>query len=294
MTIRQLKLANLFIWSGVALLLLALALSYPTLSVYLTTLRQTRQIATAPALDEALVREENASPNLLPFEGEQESYRNLGALLEGEPDTPTTANQGTPTPTLTITTEPTEASANPTESATTPTPRPPTATPQPTATPTGVPPASLSIPAIDLEAPVVPIGWETEGSGGNVQTIWQVPDWRAAGWHDTSAPLGVPGNTVLNGHNTTRGEVFRDLYKMEEGEAIFVTGTNDVTFTYRIENIYIVEEAGQPLDVRIQNARYIQSTTDERLTLITCHPYASTRYRLIIIAKPTDRPDNLQ
>ncbi len=291
MTIRQLKLANLFIWSGVALLLLALALSYPTLSTYLTSLRQIRQLATAPALDEALVREENGSPNLLPFEGEQGRYRNLGALLEGEPDTPTSSTPLTPTPTRTLTSEPIADSTAP---ETTPTSRPPTATPRPTATPTGVAPESLSIPEIDLEAPIIPIGWETEGSGDNVQTIWQVPDWRAAGWHDTSVPLGVPGNTVLNGHNTTRGEVFRDLYKLAEGDAIFVTGANDVTFTYTIEDIYIVEEAGQPLEVRIQNARYIQPTTDERLTLITCHPYASTRYRLIIIAKPADRPDNLE
>lgn len=276
-----------------ALLLLALALSYPSLSAYLTSLRQTQQIATAPPLDDTLVQEDSGAPGLLPFEGEQENYRKLGAILEGEPDTPTSASPATATltPGAAIADDPTATRPS---AERTPTPAPPTATPSPTATPTGVPPETIEIPEVNLEAPVIPIHWETENSGGTVQTVWQVPDWRAAGWHDTSVPLGVPGNTVLNGHNTTRGEVFRDLYKLEEGDEIFVTGTDGTRFAYRIENIYIVEEAGQPLEVRIENARYIQPTTDERLTLITCHPYASTRYRLIIIAKPMERPENLE
>ncbi|HDQ34869.1 MAG TPA: sortase, partial [Chloroflexi bacterium] len=153
----------------------------------------------------------------------------------------------------------------------------------------GALPTRVRIPTIDLDAPVVPIGWElVEG-----QAVWQVPDWRAVGWHDTSASLGVLGNTVLNGHNTTRGEVFRDLYKVEPGELLYVEGEDGETYTYRVESTYILQEAGQPLEVRMQNARYIQPTLDERLTLVTCHPYGSTRYRLIIIAFPEIEPVDL-
>jgi len=109
----------------------------------------------------------------------------------------------------------------------------------------------------------------------------------AAGWHETSAPPGVGGNTVLNGHNTTYGEVFRDLYTLEVGDAITVY-SGDTPHEYTVAEVLILPEAGQPLEVRIGNARYILPTDDERLTLVTCHPYGSLRYRLIVIARPAD------
>jgi LPXTG-site transpeptidase (sortase) family protein len=116
--------------------------------------------------------------------------------------------------------------------------------------------------------------------------MWDLPETRAAGWHETSAPPGIPGNTVLNGHNTGKGEVFRDLYKLDIGDEI-VLYANDVSYTYTISETLVLPEAGQPLTVRIENARYILPTEDERLTLVTCHPYGSLRNRLIVIARPS-------
>ena len=271
MTIKELKTANILIWGGVALLVLGLLLGYPTFAPYFSTMAQTDDISTAPPLDPEISQADGTpEANLLPFEGEEENYRNLGAVLEGEPNTPPRPSV-TPVSTSTVQTP----GASPDEAT-------PTAIP----TPAGTLPRAISVPAIDLEAPVVPIGWEVVGSGDNAQSQWLVPEWRAAGWHNSSALLGVPGNTVLNGHNTTRGEVFRDLYKLESGASIVVTGEDGREYAYNVEHKYILEEAGQPLEVRLENARYILSTKDERLTLITCHPYASTRYRLIIIAFP--------
>jgi sortase A len=40
--------------------------------------------------------------------------------------------------------------------------------------------------------------------------------------------------------------------------------------------------------VRLQNAQWIQPTTDERLTLVTCWPYNDNSHRLIIVARPID------
>jgi LPXTG-site transpeptidase (sortase) family protein len=99
--------------------------------------------------------------------------------------------------------------------------------------------------------------------------------------------LGLPGNTVLNGHNTTNGEIFRDLYQLEPGNHL-VLFAEEERFEYEIDEILLLEELGQPLEVRISNAQYIQPTRDERITLITCHPYASLRYRLIVIARPVE------
>jgi sortase A len=119
----------------------------------------------------------------------------------------------------------------------------------PTATPTevwtGTTPVTVSIPGIRLEAPVVPIGWKIERD----RRVKNRPsgtclNWRAAGWHNTSVPLGVPGNTVLNGHNTGNGEVFRDLYKLEVGDEVFLTGEDGEVYGYRIEEKYILREAG--------------------------------------------------
>jgi sortase A len=153
----------------------------------------------------------------------------------------------------------------------------------PAATPAA--PSRIVIPAIGVDAPVMPISWEIQDIDGQPHAFWDVPDEYAGGWHDTSAPLGVPGNTVVNGHNTTNGEVFRDLYRLETGAPIIVY-SGDVPYTYVVSETLILREAGQPLEVRQENARYILPMADERLTLVTCHPYGSLRYRLIVIAQP--------
>jgi LPXTG-site transpeptidase (sortase) family protein len=128
---------------------------------------------------------------------------------------------------------------------------------------------------------------ETTLVNGIQQSTWLVPEERAAGWHDGTAPLGLAGNTVLNGHNTTRGEVFRDLYLLEPGEEI-VLYADQIPYVYEIQEKLILPEAGQPLEVRVANAQYIQPTADERVTLVTCHPYNSLQNRLIIIATPVE------
>jgi len=163
-----------------------------------------------------------------------------------------------------------------------------TAARTPTPTPVPVIPDRIVILAIDLDAPVVPVTWTMIEVDGQEQPVWNLPEMRAAGWHETSAPLGVPGNTVLNGHNTTNGEVFRDLYRLETGDEIVVY-SGETTYVYTVTEVLILPEAGQPLEVRIENARHIQPTEDERLTLVTCHPYGSLRNRLIVVAHPVER-----
>jgi len=146
-------------------------------------------------------------------------------------------------------------------------------------------PTRILIPAIGVDAPVVPVSWYTVEAGDQMQAAWEVPEMYAAGWHETSAPLGMAGNTVLNGHNTTHGEVFRDLYTLEIGDTIIVYA-DDTSYTYAVTEVLILPEAGQPLEVRRENARYVMPADDERLTLVTCHPYGSLRYRLVVIAHP--------
>jgi LPXTG-site transpeptidase (sortase) family protein len=280
---RQRVGAGLLIVAGVALVALGYIIARP----YVATLLYTQRIPTAPPLEgpplEQTPTRTSTPAVLMPFESDVD-------VRDGETgaETPMLPPDDLSEPAS----DAPEASASDTGADTaTPTPRP-----TPTATPVwrGTEPLEVSIPAIDLEAPVTPIGWAMVRVRGTSQPMWQVPDWRAAGWHDTSARLGVTGNTVLNGHNSGDGEVFRDLYRLETGAQIFVTGEDGEVYVYRVAEKYILREAGQPVEVRLENARYIQQTADERLTLVTCHPYGSLANRLIVIAYPVQDGDPVE
>ncbi len=148
-------------------------------------------------------------------------------------------------------------------------------------------PTRIVIPAIGVDAEVVPVRWEMQFVDGVEQPLWSIPPARQAGWHVGSAPLGQPGNTVLNGHNWPQDAVFRDLYRIKPGDEVTLY-SGDIAFAYRVSEVLLLPEAGQPLAVRQENARYIQPSADERVTLVTCHPYGSLAYRLIVIARPAD------
>jgi LPXTG-site transpeptidase (sortase) family protein len=154
-----------------------------------------------------------------------------------------------------------------------------------TPTPAPAVPTRIVIPALRLDAPVVPATTSEVVIEGRTQKLWEAPAMHAAGWHNTSAPLGEAGNTVISGHNTMYGEVFRDLYQLGEGDLIEVYAGGRA-YDFSVSSVLVLAEGDQPLAVRRQNARYIMRTEDERLTLVTCHPYGSLRYRLVVIARP--------
>lgn len=186
-------------------------------------------------------------------------------------------------------------------------PATPTATPQPTpqpATSTAAPPqppivnsptpqgylapaipVRLLIPAINLDAPIVTMGWSVVEQAGQQVSEWDVPNWRAAGWLKTSALVGAPGNTVLEGHQDIDGRVFEDLEYVREGDEIQVQ-TASQTRKYMVALRTIVPEKDQPLEVRRENGRWIGPSNDERLTLVTCWPRNDNTHRLILVALP--------
>ncbi len=231
---------------------------------------------------------------------------------------PTPTATHTPTPTLTFAPLPPTASSESVDvfdlaqdarvrlRARTPMPtRRPTLTPTPTATPThtpqatstpgdtqstGAPPDRIVIPSINLDAPVLPVGWHIEELNGQKISVWDSPDY-AAGWHKTSAYPGNSGNVVLNGHNNIRGEVFRYLIHLEP-EARVLLYVGDTVYQYYVSEKHLLKERGESAEVRYQNAQWIVPTEDERLTLVTCWPYTSNTHRLIIVARPY-QPDHL-
>lgn len=153
----------------------------------------------------------------------------------------------------------------------------------------GSEPTYITIPRIHLAAPVVPARDQQVQINGEDFNQWAAPDWLAAGWDPASAKLGAGGNTVLVGHHNEYGEVFRYLVSLKVGDKIDVWSGKQ-TFDYEVVLKIILPERGQPLARRLDNATWIEPTSDERLTLVTCWPYITNTHRLIIVAKPIANP----
>jgi LPXTG-site transpeptidase (sortase) family protein len=146
-------------------------------------------------------------------------------------------------------------------------------------------PQLIWIPDIGLYAPVVPVELEVVEIDRVEYDQWEAPTEYAAGWHSSSAPLGEPGNTVLNGHHNIYGEVFGRLVELEVGDEI-VLYSERAAHTYSIvERVIFPERFAKPAQ-RVENAGWVLPTEDERLTLITCWPYESNTHRLVLVAKP--------
>ena len=146
-------------------------------------------------------------------------------------------------------------------------------------------PVRLIIPAIKLSAPILAAEAEVQTINRESYQVWRAPDEYAIGWHGTSAPLGVAGNTVLSGHHNVHGEVFKSLVDLNPGDLVIVQSEKHY-FRYVIVNRMILPEKYAPLEERLENARWILPSEDERLTLITCWPYESNTHRLILVARP--------
>ncbi|MGI6208196.1 MAG: sortase [Anaerolineae bacterium] len=188
-------------------------------------------------------------------------------------DTPTPEPNETPTPFMQLI-------------VATPTAEPPTPTPEPTptATPEPAPPTRLVIPAINLDTPVVEVGWHEETVDGILLMVWDVADF-AASWHRTSARPGEPDNMVITGHHNIAGEVFRDLVHLQVGDRLSVFA-GDREFVYQVTETMVLPEKGMPMEVRRQNGQWIASTGQEMVTLVTCWPYNNNTHRVVVRALP--------
>lgn len=164
--------------------------------------------------------------------------------------------------------------------------------PAPAVTSLAEPPATgqpnrIVIPAIGLDAPMVDVGWKVVDRGNRRLTEWETAD-NAAGRHINSAKPGEQGNVVLSGHHNTKGEVFRSI---SEGQL----AVGDLIYLYDDQGkrvTYVVTEVTQPLlevgaseAQRLANARYIQPTSDARVTLVTCWPYYTNTHRVIVVGE---------
>ena len=116
----------------------------------------------------------------------------------------------------------------------------------------------LEIPSIDIKTDVTEGGIITNNQG---QLEWQTVPFIAIQYRET-APVGARGNAVISGHVVTiaEGNVFRNLYKVNVGDAVGVE-TAEGRYTYIVEEVKLVK----PNAVEV-----MAPTTSPILTLITC------------------------
>jgi LPXTG-site transpeptidase (sortase) family protein len=147
-------------------------------------------------------------------------------------------------------------------------------------------PVWISIPALDIDAEVTAVGLRQVEDAGESYLQWDVPDKYASGWHSTSGLVGETGNIVLNGHHNIFGEIFRDLSDLRNGDEIILESSEGKIKRYSVALMNRILEAGQSADVRLENARWLEPTKDQRLTLISCWPYATNTHRVVVVAIP--------
>jgi len=150
------------------------------------------------------------------------------------------------------------------------------------------PPTRIRIPKIRVDANVVEVGYEMRQENGRTVAVWKVADF-AAGFHRGSAYPGRAGNTVIAGHNNIRGRVFRYLLNLQPGDEVYLyAGSQE--FSYAVAQVLLLKEAGMSEEIQRGNAKWIEPTEDERLTLVGCWPFIKPDHRVVVIAHPSPGP----
>ncbi|MCC6455360.1 MAG: sortase [Caldilineaceae bacterium] len=147
-------------------------------------------------------------------------------------------------------------------------------------------PSRLEIPAIDVDIPVVELGWsQQENRAGQIFSEWDVAAY-AAGWHKNSALPGEGGNVVMSGHNNILGAVFRELDQLKRGDTITVWAGAHL-YTYAVDQVVVLPDKSATEEQRILNSGWIGPFDEERLTLVSCWPRNNNTHRIVIVARPS-------
>ncbi|MFI8822309.1 class E sortase [Streptomyces sp. NPDC053431] len=138
--------------------------------------------------------------------------------------------------------------------------------------------AVLRIPRLGLTVPVA------AGVGKR-----QVLDRGYVGHYPGTAQPGRTGNFALAGHRNTHGEPFRYINRLQEGDRITVR-TRGGTFTYRVDRVLPQTSARdtgviEPVPRSLVHPSYGYDRPGAYLTLTTCTPEFTSRYRLVVWAK---------
>ncbi|MFJ6565929.1 class E sortase [Streptomyces sp. NPDC091292] len=138
--------------------------------------------------------------------------------------------------------------------------------------------AVLTIPRLGLRVPVA----QGVGKAGVLNKGY-------VGHYPGTAQPGQAGNFALAGHRNTHGEPFRYIDRLSKGDEIGVR-TKTATYTYVVDKTLPETSAGdggviRPVPRSQVRTGYGYSEPGYYLTLTTCTPEYTSRYRLIVWGK---------
>lgn len=121
----------------------------------------------------------------------------------------------------------------------------------------------IRIPAIGVDAVMV--------AGTSEKSLKKGPGvWRSA------ATPGSPGNAMVAAHRTTYGSVFARINELKYGDTIVVDVPKQPRAVYEVRGRAIVTP---------KNVAVTKQTGGVRLTLASCHPLNSDRFRMVVQAE---------
>ena len=143
----------------------------------------------------------------------------------------------------------------------------------------------VEIPAIDVLAPVTPVGWSPADDLDTPEgREWDSPDAKV-GWVLSSAlPGSHGGNVILYGHNNIHSSVFRDLAELRNGDSILLR-TGEREWVYLVAEVNIYPVLAEEEDAAAY-AEYFKPGRAPRLTVVSCWPPAGNTHRVIVVAYP--------
>ncbi|MEV1069716.1 class E sortase [Streptomyces sp. NPDC050263] len=135
--------------------------------------------------------------------------------------------------------------------------------------------AVLRIPRLDLQVPVA--------EGTSKQKV--LNKGYVGHYADTQQP-GQDGNFAVAGHRNTHGEPFRYLNRLRKGDKVEVE-TSSATYTYTVDKILSQtspRDSGviRPVPRSLTEPGYGYDAPGRYLTLTTCTPEYTSRYRLVV------------
>lgn len=135
----------------------------------------------------------------------------------------------------------------------------------------------ISIPKINVSAPIIP-----NIDGSNEEIYLKALENGVAHFLNTALP-GEGGNIFIFGHSSyylhkpgNYKTIFKNLNKLEKGDEI------DIILNGKKYDYYVNEKK----IIKPNQVEYLNQTNYEQLSLMTCYPPGSIKYRLIVLARP--------
>ena len=119
-------------------------------------------------------------------------------------------------------------------------------------------PTRLSIPRIDVDGGLQPVGLLADGA-------METPPYGKIGWYDEGPPPGAVGASVIvaHVHGPEGDDVFARLHELRPGDRVQVDTTGG-SVAFEVEATIVVDKEDLPYE------RLWPETTSRRLSLITC------------------------